>query len=122
MKLANKTPAHKRDLQNDNRNYRLVSVLSNILKVFENMWNHQTSPHFENIISKQQTGFRLGFNAQHCLLVMLEHFRKAFRKGRDYATLRTDLSKVFDCIPHDLIIVKLHAYGFNMPLVKLMNN
>ena len=53
---------------------------------------------------------------------MLEKFRKALDKGWDYADLLTDLSKAFHCIPNDLIIAKLHAYGLDMSSLKLMNS
>ena len=53
---------------------------------------------------------------------MLEKFTKALDKGWDYAALLTDLSKASDCIPHDLIIAKIHAYDFDMPSLKLMNS
>ena len=33
-------------------------------------------------------------------------------KGRHFIVLRTDLSKSFDCLLHDLIVAKLDAYGF----------
>ena len=85
MKLANITPAHKKD-------------------------------------SKQQTDFRRSFNVQHFLLVVLEKFRKLLDQGGDYAALIADLSKPFDCIPHDLIITKIHTCGFNMSLLKFMNS
>ena len=112
LKLANVTPAHKKDSWNDKKNNRPISVLSNISNVFENILNQQISTHFENISSKQQAGLHPGFNALHCLSVMLEKFRKALDKGGVYVALLIDLSKAFSCIPHDLVIAKLHAYGF----------
>ena len=36
--------------------------------------------------------------------------------------LLTDLSKAFDCLPHDLIVAKLHAYGFSIESLKLINS
>ena len=50
---------------------------------------------------------------------MLEKFRKALNKGGDYTALLTDMSKTFDCIPHDSVIAKLHAYVFDIPSLKL---
>ena len=44
---------------------------------------------------------------------MLEKFRKCLHDGGKYAALLTDLLKVFDCLPHNLLIAKLYAYGFD---------
>ena len=44
---------------------------------------------------------------------MVLNCKKALDQGKEYGALLTDLSKVFDCLPHDLIFAKLHAYGFS---------
>ena len=71
------------------------------------------------LLSKFQCGFRKSYDAQDCLLAMLEHWKSAFDKGNVFAALLTDLSKAFDCLPHELIIAKLNAYGFNLAERKL---
>ena len=53
---------------------------------------------------------------------MIEKFKKSLDQGGGYATLLTDLSKAFDCLPHDLIIAKLHAYGFDKASLRLMHS
>ena len=74
----------------------------------------QLKDHFDKLLSKYQCGFRKGFSTQHCLLGMIEKLRKSLDceggggEGAS-AALLTDLSQAFDCLPHVLLIAKLHA-------------
>ena len=102
------------------KNYRPISILPNISKVYERCLYDQISDYFEDILSKYQCGFRKGYSAQHCLLVMIERWKQMVDCGGVFGALLTDLSKAFDCIPHDLIIAKREAYGFQMDALKLI--
>ena len=53
---------------------------------------------------------------------MTEKWKKTVDNGGVFGALLTDLSKAFDCIPHDLIIAKLEAYGFHIDALKLIHN
>ena len=53
---------------------------------------------------------------------MLEENKKAADTKKVFWALLTDLSKAFDCLPHDLIIAKLNAYGFSLPALNLIQN
>ena len=47
---------------------------------------------------------------------------RAVDSGQMFGALLTDLSKVFDCLDHELLIAKLNAYGFNLPALKLVHD
>ena len=106
MKYAEVTPIHKKDDKTDKQNYRLISTLSNLSKVYERLMYNEIYPIVSTIFSKIQCSFRKGFNAQHCLLLMPEKWRKTLDGGL------TDPSQAFDCTDHNLLIAKLIAYRF----------
>ena len=73
LKRADITPVHKKDSTSEKNNYRPVSILSNISKVYERIMFKQMSEFFESsFFYKYQCGFRKGFSAKHCLVSMLE--------------------------------------------------
>ena len=53
---------------------------------------------------------------------MTEKWRASLDQNGTRAALLTDLSKVFDCLPHDLLIAQLHAYGCDLPSLKFLNS
>ena len=50
---------------------------------------------------------------------MLEKWKSAVDKGKSFGELLTDLSKAFDCLSHELLFAKLHAYGFSIVALKV---
>ena len=120
LKYADITPIFKKDDKTDKTNYRPISILPNLSKIYERFMQNQMYPYLNQIFSKYQCGFRKGYNAQHCLMAMIEKWRKFLDIGGHAAALLTDLSKAFDCIDHELLIAKLHAYGFDNDALKFI--
>ena len=115
LKQADITPAHKKDDRTNKENYRPISILPAISKIFERIIYEQISAYMNNYLSDYLCGFRKSYNTQQCLLSMLEKWRKALDKSNVAGALLTDLSKAFDCLNHELLIAKLEAYGFDYP-------
>ena len=66
--------------------------------------------------------FRKGFSVVNCLLRVIEKWRESLDEGSASGALLTDLLKAFNCLPHEMIIAKLYAYGVDMPSLKLINS
>ena len=80
LKTAEVIPTYKKDKPTEKTNYRPISILSNISKIYERLMHDNMSDYFNDVLSKFQCGFRKGFGAQNCLLYMVE----TIRKTRDY--------------------------------------
>ena len=65
--------------------------------------------HFSPFIST----YRESFSNERVLIRLLENRRNKLDNINVIGAFLTDLSKAFDCIPHDLLVAKLNAYGFN---------
>ena len=72
MKLANVTTVHKKSNPSEKDNYRPVSILPNMSKVFERCVYNQIAQFFDKTLSKHQCGYRKDHSAQHSLIVLLE--------------------------------------------------
>ena len=120
LKYANVIPLFKKNSNTDKSNYRPISILPSISKVFERSLFHQITSYINNIISPHLCGFRKGYSPQHALLRLKDKFNKSLDKNEMVGLVMMDLSKAFDCIPHDLLIAKLHAYGFDKSSLNLL--
>ena len=53
---------------------------------------------------------------------MLEKWESAADNKRDFSTLLITLSKVYDCLSHDLLLAKLNAFGFSLLALRLVKS
>ena len=111
MKLADVTPVYKEKSKSSKGNYRPVNVVPNISKIYERCSYDQILLFFDSLFSKNQSGFHRSYNAQQCWISLIEKWTKSVDNGGAFGALLTHLSKAFGCLPHDLLIAKLDAYG-----------
>ena len=122
LKHAEVIHVHKKNDKCDKTNYRPVSILINISKLYEKLLYNQLSKYFDSLLATNQCRFRKGFSLQYCLLVMLEKFKEAIDRGNQTGPLLTDLSKAFDCIDHKLPIAKLYEYGVSSSALNIISS
>ena len=104
LKRANIAPIHKRNGPLDKKNYRLVSILLLLSKVYErDIFNHM-SEYMQKFLDKILCGFRKADSTQHALFWLLQALQKELDNSGNVGTFVMDLSKAYDCIPHDLLI------------------
>ena len=112
LKLGDIASLFKNDEATKKRNYRPITVLSALSKVFERLLYAQMIGYADTILVPYLCGFRKGFNTQHALLRLMDTCKNPLDKIGVVGALLMDLSKAFDCIDHELLTAKLSAYGF----------
>ena len=74
----------------------------------------------DKYFSEFQCGFRKGYSTQQCLIALIEKWKSAVNSGKSFGALLTDLSKAFGCLPHELRLVKLNAYGLSLSALRFI--
>ena len=82
----------------------------------------QTFQYIEKFLSSFLYGYRKGFSTQTALLGLVEKWKASLDKKRCTGVVLMDLSKAFDTINHELLLVKLNANGFDKNSLEIMRN
>ena len=120
IKEADLSPLFKNDDPNYKGNFRPINVLPAASKVYEKILKDQMCRYFPEKLSEILCGFREGYSTQHALIRLIAKWRKYLDASGIVGTILMDLSKAYDCLPHDLLIAKLQAYGFDLNSLCLM--
>ena len=120
LKNANVIPVHKKGDPTDKTNFRPVIVLPLLSKVFERVIYNQLGKYMGTFLNKLLCGFRKAHSTQHTLVKLLQRRQKELDNSGLVRTILMDLSKAYDCLPHDLTIAKFEAYGLSKSSLSLL--
>lgn len=113
MKIAKVIPIFKTGKKTDIKNYRPISILPAISKIFEKLIEQRITSFIErfNIVASSQFGFRKKHSTQMAILSLYEKVTEALDNNEFAIGIFVDLSKAFDTLNHKILINKLEYYG-----------
>lgn len=110
-------PIFKNGRKNDIQNYRPISIISIIPKVFELLIYPNLYSHLKNHIVSNQHGFFQGRSTHSNLVAFAENVIEHVDRRIQVDAVYTDFSKAFDKVDHQLLIQKLEKFGIHGPLL-----
>ena len=113
LKMARVIPIHKKESKLEVSNYRPISLLSNINKIFEKVMSVRMRNYFErsHILYNLQFGFREKHSTNHAVMNMVQKIQEAIKDNSIAIGVFIDLQKAFDTVNHNILLDKLDSYG-----------
>lgn len=124
LKVARVVPVHKKGSASEPNNFRPISVVPLIGKIFERLLHARIVVFLEThmILNKAQFGFRKGLSASMAISRLVQLISDAFDSGSFVGTLFCDLSRAFDCVSSDILVSKLKRYKFSDSSISLVES
>ena len=105
-------------------NYRPISILTGINKVFERLLHDQMSQYLEShdLLPNFQYGYRKGHNTSQAILDFTNSVTKALKQKLVAIAVFMDLSKAFDTVDINILQKKLHNLGLSKQSIALIKS
>ena len=124
LKIAQVFPLHKGGSVLDLGNYRLISILFPINKVFETILRKRFSKFWDkyNLFANCQFGFRKKHSTNNAITYLNELILTELDQNKTVCGIFLDFAKAFDCVNHQILLDKLEYQGVRGNAYKLLNS
>ena len=124
LKIAKIIPLYKKGDINSITNYRPISLLPTLSKIFERVIFIQLYTYFDdnNLLSEQQYGFRANHSAELAAVKLVDYIKYSIDRKCTPVNIYIDLSKAFDTLNFDILLYKLQYYGIRDIALKLLKS
>lgn len=119
LKIGIVRPIHKKGSRHKYDNYRPITILPTIDKIFEKFISKQIYRYYDSnkVITDEQYGFRPGKNTTQLLSKLTDKIYDHLNNKKQVLVVFIDYSKAFDSLRHDLLIDRLEDCGVRGPLL-----
>ena len=124
MKVSKIKPLFKKGDVTLLNNYRPISLLPCVSKIFERVLFNQLYEYFDrnDLLTQHQYGFRKNHSTEFAAMELIDRVANLLELGKIPFNLYIDLSKAFDVLNHDILLSKLEFYGLNELTIKLIKD
>lgn len=117
-------PIYKSGSHTNIANYRPISIISNVAKIFEKCIKSRIISFLEKykLLSESQYGFRKGKNTEMAIYELIDFINNSLNDNKKCIAIFLDLAKAFDTVSHNLLIDRLEKIGIRGLALEIIKN